>query len=58
MVACILLFDMIATSVLALHSGLRYDEGTFDSGAQTNRPGQAGPVRFLLGGEELTGCSF
>ena len=35
--------------------GPRYNEKVIASGAQTSRPGDAGPVRSLLGGLNLTG---
>jgi len=49
---------MICTSKLVLFAGLQYHGRTLVSGAQTIRPGRAGPVSDLLGGEELTGCFF
>jgi len=47
---------MICTSKLVLFVGLQYHQETLISGAQTIRPGWAGPVSVLLGGEGLTGC--
>jgi len=47
---------MFVTSKLVLFAGLRYYEQTLVSGVQTMRPGWAGPVSVLLGGEGLTGC--
>jgi len=47
---------MIRTSKLVLFLGLLYHNGTPVSGAQTIRPGRAGPVSILLGDEGLTGC--
>jgi len=49
---------MIRISKLVLFAGLLYYDGALVSGAQTIRPGRAGPVSVLLGGEELTGCFF
>src|SRR5262245_28388139 len=36
--------------VLLSRAGLRYNENAIAPGAQTERPGDAGPVRALLGG--------
>jgi hypothetical protein len=36
--------------ILLLRSGLRYNENATVAGAQTERRGEAGPVRDLLGG--------
>jgi hypothetical protein len=47
---------MIRTSKLVSFAGLQYHYETLVSGVQTVRPGRAGPVSFLLGGERLTGC--
>jgi len=49
---------MICISKLDFSFGLLYYDGALVSGAQTIRPGRAGPVSILLGGEELTGCFF
>ena len=38
--------------------GLRYNENVIAVGAQTERRGDAGPVRGLLGGKDLTGRFF
>jgi len=35
--------------------GLRYNENAIAPGAQTGRPGDAGPVRASLGGKNRTG---
>jgi hypothetical protein len=40
---------------LLLEAGLRYNEEVIHPGAQTERRGDAGPVRGLLGGKDLTG---
>src|SRR5215831_19426997 len=37
-------------TILLLQAGLRYNEGTSNPGAQTERRGEAGPVRVLLRG--------
>lgn len=47
---------MIGLSIVVLLGGLRYHEGSLDTGAQTIRPGWAGPVSYVLGGMTLTGC--
>jgi hypothetical protein len=39
-------------------SGLRYKEHAIDPGAQTERRGEAGPVRDLLGGETSPAAWF
>jgi hypothetical protein len=36
-------------------AGLRYNEKAIATGAQTRRPGDAGPVRVSLRGKNLTG---
>jgi hypothetical protein len=36
--------------------GLRYYKGAIAPGAQTERPGEAGPVRASLGGKNLSGA--
>jgi hypothetical protein len=47
---------MIHTSRVVVLLRLPYYGGTLVPGAQTIRPGWAGPVSVLLGGEGLTGC--
>src|SRR5262249_46807990 len=39
-------------------NGLRYNAKVITSGAQTERRGDAGPVRGLLGGKDRTGRFF
>jgi hypothetical protein len=41
--------------MLLQRTGLRYNEKVIAPGAQTERPGGAGPVRASLGGKNLTG---
>jgi hypothetical protein len=45
---------MMGTTLLILlfGGGLRYNERAIAPGAQTERRGDAGPVRLLLGGED------
>jgi hypothetical protein len=38
------------------NSGLRYHQEAIAPGAQTERPGEAGPVGASLGGKNLTGA--
>jgi hypothetical protein len=39
-------------------AGLRYNEKAIDPGAQTERRGEAGPVRLLLSGEDSPAFLF
>jgi len=43
---------------LLLQAGLRYNEETSIPGAQTERRGEAGPVRDLLGGVSSPAAFF
>ena len=54
----LLLQNMINTSILVLILGLPYHDVDLVSGAQTVRPGWAGPVSYLFSGVMLTGCFF
>jgi hypothetical protein len=47
---------MIHTSILVLLLGLLYHDMSLGSGAQTIRPGWAGPVSYLFDDVTLTGC--
>jgi hypothetical protein len=49
---------MNLTSNLVLFFGLQYHDRSLVLGAQTVRPGLAGPVSCTLGGVMLTGCFF
>jgi hypothetical protein len=49
---------MIHTSIIVLFLGLLYHDRSLVSGAQTIRPGWAGPVSYLHSGATLTGCFF
>ncbi len=49
---------MVDLSNLAPFRGLQYYGMHLSSGAQTSRPGWAGPVSAQLGGDGLTGCLF
>jgi hypothetical protein len=51
-----LFLNIIHTSILVLFLGLPYHGKSLGSGAQTIRPGWAGPVSYVLGGMTLTGC--
>jgi len=49
---------MIRISKLVLFLGSLYHDERRRSGEQTMRPGQTGPVGYLLGGVTPTGCFF